>query len=141
MFDRKFEDRLAAWHMFRLGLETSKSPLEDVVALYSTAPVESIHTDPWDQTSWPQPWQLLDENQYCDFRIVLGCCYSLQLTDRFKGSSFEIHIAMDYSKSETYYLLFVDDNVIGYEQGTVTTRSKLPETLVSQRVYVMPSHH
>jgi hypothetical protein len=141
MFDNSFEDRLVAWRKFRDGLEISTTPLGDVVCLYSTAPLVSIHIDPWDQTTWPMPWQLLKENQYCDFCIVLGCCYSLQLTDRFKASSFEIHIGMDYANSQTYYLLFVDSNVIGYEPNTVTVKSKLPETLVPQRIYVMPSLH
>ena len=141
MFDRKFEDRLAFWQKFRNELETSPTPFEDVIDLYLSASLVSIHTDPWDQTTWPRPWQLIEENQYCDFRIVLGYCYSLQLTDKFKASTFEIHIGMDYSKSQTYYLLFVDNSVLGYEPGVVTTKSSLPETLVSQRVYVMPSHH
>lgn len=141
MFNNSFEDRLAAWRKFRDGLETSPTPLEDVIQLYDTAPLVSIHTDPWDQSTWPQPWQLLYNNHYCDFCIVLGRCYSLQLTDRFKTSSFEIHIAMDYANSQTHYLLFVDDCVIGYESTKVTSKSKLPETLVSQRIYVIPPLH
>jgi hypothetical protein len=140
MFEKSFEDRLVVWRKFRDGLEISTSPLEDVVDFYSIAPLVSTHVDPWDRHTWPHPWQLLDENQYCDFRIVLGYCYSLQLTDRFKASTFEIHIGMDYAKSQTFYMLFVDDHVIGYDP-VLTTKSNLPDTLVSQRIYVMPPLH
>jgi hypothetical protein len=141
MFNNSFEDRLVAWRSFRDGLETSSTPFDDLVHLYNTAPLVSVHTDPWDQSTWPQPWQLLEDNQYCDFRIVLGRCYSLQLTDRFKASSFEIHIGMDYANSQTHYLLFIDNSVIGYDFNAVMLKSKLPQTLVSQRIYVMPPLH
>lgn len=141
MFSNCFEDRLAAWRLFRVGLETSAEPLDDVIQMYATAPLMSIHTDPWDQSTWPQPWQLVDDNQYCCFRIVLGYCYSLQLTDMFKACRFEIHIAMDYKSSQMYYLLFVDDSVLGYQTNAVITTSQLPATLVSQRIYVMPPLH
>lgn len=141
MFETPFEDRIAFWRNFRDSLETSDTPFEDVIGLYSTAPLMSIHTDPWDQHTWPQPWQLLEQNQYCDFRTVLACCYSLQLTDRFTTARFEIHIGMDYLDSQTHYLLFVNDSVLGYPLNAVTVRSQLPATLVSQRIYVMPPLH
>lgn len=137
MFDKSYEDRLAIWRDFRQSLEVSKTPLEDTVSFYKKAPYVSIITDPWDQSTWLDPWELLHENQYCEFASVLGMCYSLQLTDRFKGSSFEIHIGIDHLASSTYYLLFVDDKVIGYEDE-VYNRSDIPSTVISQRIYHMP---
>jgi hypothetical protein len=141
MFDKVYEERLATWRNFRDSLETSLTPLEDVAAFYRQAPCVSILTDPWDKSVWLGPWELVYENQYCDFSRVLGMCYSLQLTERFKGSTFEIHIGMDHSETQTYYLLYVNDWVIGYKNGTVIDKSKLPETLVSQRIYAMPELH
>ena len=112
MFNLPYEDRLSAWHDFRAKLETSDTPLEDVLEFYSRAPTVSIHTDPYDKSVWPSPWELILENQYDDFCIVLGMCYSLQLTDRFKGSSVEIHIGIDSKKSLTYYLLKIGNYVV-----------------------------
>jgi hypothetical protein len=141
MFDQKYEDRLATWRNFRNGLEAAPSPLEDVVAFYKSAPYVSILTDPWDKSTWLGPWELLHENQYCDFSRVLGMCYSLQLTERFKDLTFEIHIGMDHSNAHTYYLLYVNNYVIGYKEDCVVERTALPDTLVSQRIYVMPTLH
>lgn len=138
MFSKRYEDRLSAWRDFRLSLEKSSDPLQDVIDLYAKAPMVSIATDPWDQKTWPQPWQLLQENEYCDFTTVLGMCFSLQLTDRFFGSKFEIHISTDYEKSESYYLLFVDNIIIGYKHDTYITLDKLPNSVISQRIYPMP---
>lgn len=137
MFDKPFEQRMAVWSEFRTSLETSATPFEDVLEFYRRAPLVSIHTDPWNPESWPDPWQLLDENQYCDFCTVLGWCFSLQLTDRFKGSSFEIHIVTDDNLGYRY-LLLVDDMVLGYNKDTTIHCSDLPDSLQSHHVYVMP---
>jgi len=97
----------------------------------------SIHTDPWHQDVWPDPWELVYENQYDEFCTVLGMCYSLQLTDRFKGSEFEIHICTLESLSYMF-LLFVDNYVLGYDNKKTVLKKDLPMDLQSQTVYAMP---
>jgi len=141
MFDKKYEDRIASWQEFRQLLENHKDPLQYVIDNYSNAPYVRVHTDPWTQEMWPDPWELILENTYDDFCRVLGMCYSLQLTDRFKGSSFEIHICTDNTRSSTNYLLFVDDHVIGWDEDSYVDKDTLPETLMSQEIYKMPSLH
>ena len=138
MFDKTYEDRLVAWVAFRHSIEQSTDPIQDVINCYNTAPTVSIHIDPWDQKTWPDPWQLIQENQYCEFARVLGMCYSLQLTDRFNGSNFEIHITTDYDKSENYYILVVDKYAIGYYNNIYVFVDDLPSSLVSQKIYSMP---
>lgn len=137
MFTKNFEEQLAAWKTFRESLETSKDPFQQVIDFYKNAPSTRFCCDPWDKSTWAGPWELLEENQYCEFGFVLGMCYSLQLTDRFKGSHFEIHICRNNEKSETHYLLFVDDTVVGYE-GRAVSREELPDALFSQSVQAMP---
>jgi hypothetical protein len=138
MFNKKYEERLQAWKDFRDSLEEAEDPFRQVIEFYSTAPLTRFSCDPWDRETWADPWQLLEENQYCEFGIVLGMCYSLQLTDRFKGSNFEIHISTNNKKSETHYLLFADDAVLGYESDVVL-REDLSKDLKSQTIHVMPS--
>ena len=55
--------------------------------------------DPWDQNTWLGPWQLVEKNLYTEMCITLGICYSLQLTERFSSSDFEIHNAGSYMRS------------------------------------------
>ena len=137
MYNKKYEERLAAWSEFRSSLEDSKTPFLDVVEFYASAPKTRYAVDPWGQSTWPDPWQLLEENLYCEFSVVLGMCFSLQLTDKFSGSNFEIHICTNNEKAETHYLLFVDNNVIGYDGGVVL-KEEMPEALYSQMIYSMP---
>ena len=67
MFDKTYEDRLRAWHEFRNRLETIDDPIQHTIEHYQQAPFVSMHTDPWTQEMWPNPWELVQENQYCDF--------------------------------------------------------------------------
>ncbi len=138
MFDKKYEDRLRAWNQFRLSLETSKSPLEDTVDFYSKAPMVSIQVDPWDSSTWLSPWELLYENQYCEFSKILAICYSLQLTNRFMAEEFEIHIYTNNKEAKTYYLLFFQQKVIGYDCTRMVDKDELPPDLQSQITYKMP---
>jgi hypothetical protein len=138
MFEKKYEDRLVIWSKFRETLEESEEPFRLCRELYNKAPLVSIYTDPWDITTWPDPWQLLDENRYCEFNIVLGMCYSLQLTERFSKADFEIHICIDEVHSDMQYLLIIDNNyVLGYDRGAVMTLDSLPKTLKPQQTYRM----
>lgn len=138
MFNKTYEERLAIWSAFRDSLEVSATPYQDVIEFYSQAPSVSMHTDPYSRTMWPDPWELVQENQYCDFCRVLAYCYSLQLTERFKDSSVEIHIIT--TTEETCYLLLVDDWILGYEQDAVIHKSELPPNFVPQVVYDMQGH-
>ena len=62
---------------------------------------------------------------------------SLQLTDKFSGSNFEIHISTNNKKAETHYLLFVDDICVNYKDGVIS-KENLPDALYSQSIYSMP---
>lgn len=137
MFEKHYEERLAAWSEFRSSLEEDDDPFRRVIDLYEDAPKVSIHTDPWTPEMWPNPWELVNENQYDDFCRVLGMCYSLQLTDRFKGSSFEIHIYVDDNIGYRY-LLRVDNFILGYNDEYFH-KNMLPKNLKPQHVYPMPA--
>lgn len=140
MFDKKYEERLIFWAKFRDEIEVSDQPYKLVQDLYNSCPISSLYTDPWDNTVWPDPWQLLEENRYCEFCIVLAQCYSLQLTERFSTSKLEIHIYVDQDKSDMRYLLIIDDkDVLGYDRYEVVSKDSLPKTLQPQMSYLMPT--
>lgn len=137
MFNNNYDERLAVWSAFRDELESSKTPLQDVVDFYKSIPIVSIYTDPWNRTSWPSPWELINENQYCEFCRILGYYYSLQLTERFNRAQFEIHISTSEALVH-YYLLYVNKQyVLGYDSNKVVSIDALPSELEPQVVYHM----
>lgn len=136
MFKKDYEDRLVLWNEFRHSLELSSTPIDDAVKFYSQAPKSKLSVDPWDKTTWPNPWELLKENIYCEFNRVLGVCYSLQLTDCFKEADFEIHISTDNNLGYVY-LLEVNNKIIGWDEFVID-KEDLPNDLRSQVTYPMP---
>lgn len=139
MFEKKYESRLVLWHEFREYLETAEDPFRSVIDFYKSAPLVSIQTDPYDQSTWPAPWEILRENLYCEFVKLLAICYTLQLTERLNGETFGIHIVRDDNNSDTLFLLFVGDTCIGYDYDTPVPVSELPKDLHFETSYVMPA--
>jgi hypothetical protein len=137
IFFNSFENRVAAWVSLRNEVETHADPLNCVLNFWNKAPLVNRTCDPFDQTTWLDPWQLIEANNYCDFSKVLAIYYTLALTERFKESYFEIQIAQDCDKQEMYYLLIVDNFVIGYDSFNVVERKELAKTLTVQNSYVM----
>lgn len=138
MFNQKYEDRLHSWNCLRQSLETSKDPYKEVIEFYRMAPQVSIATDPWDKSMWPTPWELIFENQYDEFCSVLGKCYSLQLTDRFSGSIFEIHIGIDREQSRTCYLLIIDKSIVIGWSDSYEDIKIIPNSFHTQKIFTMP---
>ena len=138
MFQKRYEDRLIVWRQFRNGLESAQDPIQEAIDYYNQAPYCLIAADPFTPSSWPTAWEIIEENNYCAFVKILAICYTLQLTDVLSKAEYEIHITRDREKSATYYLLYVDDNVIGFDTETYVHRSKLPNTLRSELVHALP---
>jgi len=125
MFEKDYYTRLKIWNQFRQSLETSETPFEDVLEFWRFTPLGRPATDPYDSDTWPDPWELIHENIYCEFLQILAICYSLQLTDRFSQSRFEIHITLDEKESDIVYLLFVDNQAIGYYNNGVIDKKDI----------------
>jgi len=139
MFQKRYEDRLIVWRQFRNGLESAQDPIQEAIDYYNQIPSCLIAADPFTPSSWPTAWEIVEENNYCPFVKILAICYTLQLTDVLSKAVYKIHITRDNKKSATYYLLYVDDNVIGFDTETYVHRSKLPNTLRSELVHTLPS--
>jgi hypothetical protein len=140
VLDRFQQTRQLAWYKLRQTLETSEDPFSDVVNFFQRLPRVKLYTDPYDSATWPTPWELIDENEYCDFNLILGICYTIQLTERFKDCRPTINLTIDIVNKTVYYLLCIDDKVYGYDDGWITV-SELPKSLKIQKIYPMKPLH
>lgn len=138
--DHQTHKNLTAWYNLRQHLETATDPLIDVADFFLRLPRVKIYTDPYDSTTWPTPWELISENEFCNFNLILGICYTLQLTERFKDSHPKINVAIDKINKTVYYLLFLEDKVYGYDEAWIDV-ADLPKSLKIQKKYAMPQLH
>jgi len=137
IFFEKFETRLSYWFEFRKNLEDHFDPIQATIDFWNKAPISALSCDPFNQTSWLDPWTLIEDNHYCEFSKILAIYYTLSLTDRFKDSYFEIQIVNDREAHELRYLLFVDDHVIGYFYNRAILQEELPLDIIIQASYPM----
>jgi hypothetical protein len=83
MFKTPSGQRLAIWKKFRF--EINSLPVESAVCevneFWSKCPFIPFYLDPNDSKSWPNPWELIQENYYCDLAKSLGIIYTLHLTN------------------------------------------------------------
>lgn len=138
--NRLQQTRQLAWYQLRQTLETSEDPFSDVAKFFLRLPRVKFYTDPYDSSTWPTPWELIDENEYCEFNLILGMCYTIQLTERFKDCRPTINLAIDIVNKTVYYLLCIDDRVYGYDDSWITM-SELPKSLKMQKIYPMKPLH
>jgi len=139
--DRLQKSRLTAWYTFRQHLEESPDPFLDVAKFFLRLPRVKFYTDPYDSERWPTAWELISENEYCEFNLILGMCYTLQLTERFKNSQPTINVACDTINKTVYYLLKIKDKVYGYADEEWIDIKDLPTSLKVQKVYAMKPLH
>ncbi len=126
-FNKTYEERLRIWHDFRQVLESAEDPFQEAMDTYETVPTEHMSVDPYTPSAWPNPWELIKENSYCLFGKLLGIAYSLQLTERFTTSKFEIHIGISKKQSAHLFVLFIDKVSIGYYNSEMCVLENLDD--------------
>ena len=119
MWPKNFADRLEAWAELRT--RTQELPLEEALQIINNW----WHQSPWqpyylhwdDQPKWPDPWQLLSDNVYCDLARGLGIVYTISLLDRADMADAKLVLADDSSNlvlvaKEKYILNWNRDSIV-----------------------------
>jgi hypothetical protein len=84
MWPHTFPERLAAWAQLRS--QAASLPLDQALKIINTwwfqTPWRPYHLHWDDIATWPDPWQLLDDNVYCGLARSLGIMYTITMLDR-----------------------------------------------------------
>ena len=127
MFNKSLDTRLSTWLEFRKSLEESETPYEDVHEFWRQAPFIPFNKniDPYHQSSWPTPWEILEHNRYDDFTKGLMIGWTLKLTNKFQSSNIELRTVVDKVRFREYNLVYVDnESVLNYlDTGPVEPES------------------
>ena len=84
MWPAQFERRLAVWNQVReISFDqTLPDALQSINFWWHQTPWCPYHLHWDDRATWPDPWQLLSDNVYCDLARALGIMYTIVLSDR-----------------------------------------------------------
>ena len=79
-----FEDRLRSWQQLRESCASAPIDccLDSINRWWFRLPWQPYYLHWDDQQDWPDPWQLLSDNIYCDVARGLGIVYTITMLDR-----------------------------------------------------------
>jgi hypothetical protein len=141
MFDKKFEDRLRAWHDFRATLSNDPDPIQSTIDFWNQAPETVRNIDPYDHATWPDPWQMIEENSYCEYTRTLAIAYTLKLTDRFIDWQPVFKVGIDKDESRLYYMCIINDSVLGVDLEKSVHITQVPKGIHIQKIIELPTTH
>ena len=83
MWPKTFQLRLDAWANLRTQNQTQpvETVLTNINQWWFQTPWRAYHLHWDDQETWPDPWELLSDNLYCDVARGLGILYTISLLD------------------------------------------------------------
>lgn len=110
LFLLDYNTRLRGWHRLRENLQETDLPTicVEVDKFWQKAPLLNHYLHPADIPDWPNPWELLSDNEYCLYARGLGIIYTLMLLGVKDVDFVE---ALDDNK-ENVVLVIVDDKFI-----------------------------
>ena len=129
MWPVNFADRLAAWADLRSQAQSLdlESALTAVNTWWFNSPWQPYYLHWDDQLKWPDPWQLLSDNVYCDLAKALGILYTISLLDRADMADAELVLTDDGSNlvlvaKRKYILNWNKDSIVNNKQKVKPVR-------------------
>lgn len=137
MLSKRYEDRLSAWKKLRTQIDIESDPIQTAINFWSPIPESTRNIDPYDSATWPEPWEMIEENSFCEYTKILAIGYTLMLTEKYKDWHYEIRVGLDRKQSKLYYMLLAGEHVVGFEDGKSVHISKLPKNIHIEKTHVL----
>jgi hypothetical protein len=139
MWPVSFDQRLESWYNLRNS--TQKQPVESALANINQwwfgSPWQSYYLHWDDQTTWPDPWQLLSDNIYCEVARGLGILYTISLLDRADLTSASLILTQSghnlVQVEQTKYILNWDPDTIVNTNHEVAVVRKITQQQIQKQ--------
>ena len=84
MWPQNFSARLESWNLLRDQCQnlSVESALDSINQWWFLCPWKPYYLHWDDQDTWPDPWQLLSDNVFCEVARGLGILYTITLLNR-----------------------------------------------------------
>ena len=140
MWPRDFSERLESWAQLRQQCRQldSEPALTKINQWWFQTPWTAYHLHWDDQADWPDPWQLLSDNQYCPVARGLGIMYTISMLDREDMQDAQM---IEYQSDnlvlvsqEKYILNWDPDQVVNISLGRSNPRRQVSQEEVKQKI-------
>lgn len=116
------------WRQFRqdlIHLSTVPEYLAAVARYFGDCKIGSRYLDFYNPTSWPSPWDIISEANFCVNELSILMYHTLDLAEDFDA---QLRLELINDTQYTYLVLVVDDQyVLNFKAGEVVDYP-LPET-------------
>jgi len=133
MFKLNTRERLALWKDFRhsLGSLNELEAIKKTTIFWQNCPFAPYYLSHEDTKSWPDPWQLIEENCYCDLAKCLGIVYTLHLSSHGKNLDFEIRVYKNKKTRQLYNLVYLHQGkyVLNLIEGEIVNKEHISNEL------------
>lgn len=126
------QERLREWRKWRKSIESLEDEdcLQAVVDWWKFTPIGSKAIDPYTRKDWPDPWELIFDNNFDENAVALGMAYTLHLMEW----PCEVVLLQDTEKAFIGLVVIVDETyVLGYNYGIVDNIKELENCSVLNR--------
>lgn len=140
MWAKTFEARLAEWQRLRDQVAAVDIPvaLHLVNSWWFRAPWCPYHLHWDDRDTWPDPWQLLSDNVYCDLARGLGIMYTISLLEREDLQDACLAECDGYNlvlvNQKKYILNWKADTIVNITLEQVHARNQISQEQIKQKI-------
>ena len=140
MWPRSFAERLESWATLRqYCIDIDSEPaLIKINQWWFQTPWTAYHLHWDDQQDWPDPWQLLSDDQYCPVARGLGIMYTIAMLDR---EDLQDSRMIEYQSDnlvlvarEKYILNWDPDQVVNISLGKSKPRRQVSQEQIKQKI-------
>jgi hypothetical protein len=109
MFKTNSSQRLALWRQFRstIGNLSLDIAISQTNNFWANCPFTPFYLDPNEPKNWPNPWELIEENYYCDLAKSLGIIYTLHLSSHSSVIEPELRIYLNKINRHQYHIAYL----------------------------------
>jgi hypothetical protein len=140
MWPATFEQRLHAWGVLRESVQHAsvEQALADINVWWFHAPWRAYHLHWDDQAVWPDPWQLLSDNLYCDLARGLGILYTITMLDRLDlqdavlAETDQGNLVLTQDKK--YILNWDSEQVLNINPGQINVQHSITQEQIKQQI-------
>ena len=139
MWPKTFQLRLDAWASLRQQIQdkSAEQALTTINQWWFQSPWRAYHLHWDDQETWPDPWELLNDNLYCDVARGLGILYTISLLDHADLTDAELVLTEEGNNlvlvGKRKYILNWDPDTVVNTNHNIKTKKILTQSQVQQK--------
>jgi len=139
MWPKTFQLRLDAWASLRQQIQnkSAEQALTTINQWWFQTPWRAYHLHWDDQETWPDPWELLNDNLYCDVARGLGILYTISLLDHADLTDAELVLTEEGNNlvlvGKRKYILNWDPDTVVNTNHNIKTKKILTQSQVQQK--------